>query len=185
MCHQTWQGLWNPPLGFRCNTAWSWSGGSAGENAGLVLLSRFYIKITFQCRNHIFLFPDSGGDEEQFKGPEGRSIIGSLWKLNCWKGQTGQGAARVHRWMPEAVSLSVTFDNRSLSWGRLRRRVSQFNWRSWSEKKKKKNEKPDIWMRQTLNMLSNTSYSGVNQVCTAAHGTMDDLKWQQHGYMSQ
>lgn len=52
------------------------------------------------------MFPDSGGDEEQFKGPEGRSIIGRLWKLNCWKGQTGQGAARVHRWLPEAVSPS-------------------------------------------------------------------------------
>lgn len=38
-----------------------------------------------------------------------------------------------------------------------------------------------IW---ELNILGKMFYFGENQVNTAAHSTMDDLKWQQIGYMS-
>lgn len=64
------------------------------------------MEIRFRCRNHRFVLPVRRGDKEQFEGPEGRSINAGLWKLNCRKGQTGQGALRVHHRLPEAVSSS-------------------------------------------------------------------------------
>lgn len=46
-------------------------------------------------------------DGSGLRSPEADQSAAGPWKLNCWKGQTGQGAPRVHQPPPRAFAPST------------------------------------------------------------------------------